>query len=57
MGDPQNGCFTVKNPIQMDDKWGTPYFRKPPYVLTHIDVGILYGSNIGHKTIGVNKTE
>ena len=28
----QNGWFTKENPIKMDDLWGHPYFRKPPFV-------------------------
>ena len=31
-GDPQfAGWFMRENPIEMDDDWGYPYFRKPPY--------------------------
>ena len=32
MGDLQNGWFTRENPTKMDDNWGYPYFRKPPYL-------------------------
>ena len=31
-GCPKNAWFTVENPIQMDDNWGYPYFRKPPHI-------------------------
>ena len=34
MGVPQNGRFVRENLIKMDDDWGYPYFRKPPYVPT-----------------------
>ena len=30
-GPPRTGCFTMENPIGMDDDWGYPHFRKPPY--------------------------
>ena len=35
MGDPQMDGFIMENPREnpskMDDNWGCPYFRKPPY--------------------------
>ena len=36
MGVPQNGWFPKDNPIKMDDDWGYPQFRKPPYIYTYI---------------------
>ena len=32
MGICNNGWFIRENPIKMDDDWGYPYLRKPPYV-------------------------
>ena len=31
MGVAQNGWFIVEHRIKMDDDWGYPYFRTPPY--------------------------
>ena len=31
MGIPQNRWCIMENPIETDDDWGYPYFRKPPY--------------------------
>ena len=31
MGVPQSGWFMREHPIKMDDDWGYPHFRKPPY--------------------------
>ena len=31
IGIPQNRWFIMENPIEMDDDWGYPYFRKPPF--------------------------
>ena len=31
MGVPSNGWLVRENPMKMDDDWGYPYFRKPPY--------------------------
>ena len=31
---PPNGCFIKEYPIKLDDGWGYPYFRKPPYIDT-----------------------
>ena len=31
MGVSQTGWFIRQNLIKMDDDWGYPYFRKPPY--------------------------
>ena len=39
MGVPNNGCFIMDKPIGMDDDWGKPYFRKPPYTYIHMLVG------------------
>ena len=33
MGIPLNAWFIRENPIQTDDDWGYPYFRKPPIIL------------------------
>ena len=31
MGVPKNSCFIMEIPIQKDDDWGYPYFRKTPF--------------------------
>ena len=31
MGVSHNG-WLMENPIEMDENWGYPYFRKPPYI-------------------------
>ena len=28
-----NGWFAMENPIEVDDDWGYPHFRKPPYLV------------------------
>ena len=33
MGVSPNGWFVVENPIKVDDDWGYPHFRNPPYVI------------------------
>ena len=36
-GDPQNGwCMKGKSHLEMDDDWGYPYFRKPPYKMISV---------------------
>ena len=32
-GVPENGWFILAHPIDMDDCWGYPHFRKPPNVV------------------------
>ena len=32
MGVPKNGWFIMEKTIKMDDDWGYPHFRKPPYL-------------------------
>ena len=32
MGVSINGGFLIEHPIKMDDDWGYPYLRKPPYI-------------------------
>ena len=33
LGVPPNGWFMRENPIKLDDDWGYPHFRKPPYYI------------------------
>ena len=46
-GVPQNGWFLRENPIKIDDDWGYPHFRKPPYrniyrcIVTQLAIRIL----------------
>ena len=46
MGVPQNGWFPKDNPIKMDDDWGYPQFRKPPYIYTYIYMFIYIHTSI-----------
>ena len=49
IGVPQNDGFRMGNPSLMDDDWGYPYFRTPPYrrygiyIYISLDVGNLLG--------------
>ena len=33
---PAGWLFFIENPIKMDDDWGYPHFRKPPYLLIYV---------------------
>ena len=41
MGDPQNCWFIMGNPIQMDENYGYPHFRKPPFSRTWVRLNTL----------------
>ena len=45
MGLRHNGWFTMETRIQLDDDWGYPNFKKPPYIYTYIHSYIYAGSN------------
>ena len=36
-GTPIAGWFTMENSLKIDENWGYPYFRKPPYVGEWVD--------------------
>ena len=35
---PPNGWFIVQKPIEIDDVWEYPYFRKPPFKVRRLGV-------------------
>ena len=55
MGIPKNGWFI--RDLEMDDDWGYPYFRKPPYMCWVVStlVSLCFNSSVTFLDVPVTK--